>query len=109
MNLVELHQYFLDNNLPLMRWNELHYPNILSVSSLPKYYLNIAIEQLELSKRFHDKPVQKRFITDMANSLQNIDNNKTNCDELYAWHHDQEQIYWSGTNLKFANLWPEYR
>ena len=109
MNLSELHQYFADNDLPMMRWNELHYPDVLSVSSLPKHYLNKAIAELELSKQYHYMPVQERFLADMANSLQNINSLSQDCNKLYQWHSTQEQTYWPDTKLKFEDLWPEYR
>ena len=109
MNLSELHQYFADNDLPMMRWNELHYPDVLSVSSLPKHYLNKAIAELELSKQYHYMPVQEKFLADMANSLQNINPRNQDCKNLYQWHSTQEQTYWPDTKLKFEDLWPEYR
>ena len=109
MNLSELHQQFADHNLPMMRWNELQYPNVLSVSSLPTHYLNKAIEELELSKRYHYYPVQERFLADMANSLQNINSSSQDCKQLYQWHLTQEQTYWPDTKLKFEDLWPEYQ
>lgn len=109
MNLSDLHEYFADNDLPMMRWNELHYPNILSVSSLPKHYLNKAIAELDLSKQYHYYPVQERFLADMANSLRNIKSTKQDCADLYQWHATQEQTYWPDTRLKFEDLWPEYR
>lgn len=109
MNLSELHQYFADNDLPMMRWNELHYPDVLSVSSLPKDYLNKAIAELESSKQYHYMPVQERFLADMANSLQNINSSNQDCKKLYQWHMVQEQTYWPNTKLKFEDLWPEYQ
>lgn len=109
MNLSELHQYFADNDFPMMRWNELHYPSILSVASLPNVYLGKAIEELEGSKQFHYMPVQEKFLEDMANSLRNIKSNKENCNDLYKWHQDQESTYWPNSRLKFAELWPEFR
>ena len=109
MNLSELHQYFADYDLPMMRWNELHYPDVLSVASLPKHYLNKAIAELELSKQYHYMPVQERFLADMANSLQNINPLNQDCKNLYQWHLTQEQTYWPNTKLKFEDLWPEYR
>ena len=109
MNLSKLHQYFADNDLPMMRWNELHYPDVLSVSSLPKDYLNKAITELELSKQYHYMPVQERFLADMANSLQNINSSSQDCKKLYQWHSVQEQTYWPNTKLKFEDLWPEYQ
>lgn len=109
MNLSELHEYFADNDLPMMRWNELHYPDVLSVSSLPIHHLNKAIEELELSKQYHYYPVQERFLADMANSLQNIASSSQDCKKLYQWHLSQEQTYWPDTKLKFEDLWPEYR
>ena len=109
MNLSELHQYFADYDLPMMRWNELHYPDVLSVASLPKHYLNKAIAELELSKQYHYMPVQEKFLADMANSLQNINPLNQDCKNLYQWHLTQEQTYWPNTKLKFEDLWPEYR
>lgn len=108
MNLSEIHQYFADHDFPMMRWNELHYPNILSVASLPKKYLDKAITELELSKQYHYMPVQERFLSDMAKSLATIQSTKQDCTDLYKWHIDQEQKYWPNTNLKFENLWSEF-
>lgn len=109
MRLSELHEYFADNDLPMMRWNELHYPNILSVSSLPNKFINKAIEELENSIQYHYMPVQERFLNDMANSLRMINNNKTDCEDLYTWHQLQEDTYWPNAKLKFEDLWKEYR
>jgi len=109
MSLSKLHEYFADNNLPMMRWNELHYPNILSVSSLPQEFINQAIKELTNSIQYHYSPVQERFLQEMANSLQTIKPTKSNCDDLYSWHQKQEETYWPGFKYKFANLWPEYR
>jgi sulfatase maturation enzyme AslB (radical SAM superfamily) len=109
LNLSELHQYFADNNLPSIRWSELHYPEILSVSSLPQSYINKAIEELKLSESYHNSmPVQKQFLQDMANSLKNLKPTKLNCDDLNKWHLDQETKYWPNSPLKFSKLWPEY-
>lgn len=108
MNLAELHEYFNDNNIPKMRWNELNHPSILSVISLPQKYINRAIDELEKSIKFHDVGPQINFLTDMANSLKRIISSKKDCKELYQWHLTQEQTYWPNTNLKFSNLWPEY-
>ena len=109
MSLSLLHEYFADNDLPMMRWNELHYPNVLSVSSLPKYFINRAIVELEKSIQYHYSPVQENFLRDMASSLRNIETKKYNCDELYKWHEQQEQTYWPKFKYKFAELWPEYK
>lgn len=109
LNFNELHQYFADNNLPSIRWNELHHPHILSVSSLPQSYLDKAITELNLSESYYDsRPVQKKFLQDMANSLKNLKPVKQNCNELNKWHLDQETKYWPNSHLKFSTLWPEY-
>lgn len=109
MNLSELHEYFKDNNLPDMRWNELNHPSILSVISLPQKYINRAITELEKSIAFHKLLPQINFLTDMSNSLKRIRPIREDCDSLYQWHLNQEQTYWPDTNLRFANLWPEYK
>jgi organic radical activating enzyme len=109
MHLSKLHEYFVNHNLPMMRWNELHHPNILSVSSLPRKYLNKAIQELEMSKQYHFMPVQERFLSEISKSLQSIKNTKDNCDDLYQWHHEQESQYWPETKLKFEELWPEFK
>jgi organic radical activating enzyme len=109
MSLSRLHEYFADNDLPMMRWNELHYPNVLSVSSLPQQFIDRAIIELENSIQYHYSPVQERFLQEMAVSLKNIKSTKINCDNLYAWHQTQEQTYWPNFKYKFAELWPEYR
>ena len=109
MSLSKLHEYFADNDLPMMRWNELHHPNVLSVSSLPQQFIDRAIVELENSTQYHYSPVQERFLQEMAASLRNIKSTKINCDDLYAWHEKQEQTYWPNFKYKFAELWPEYR
>lgn len=109
MNLSQLHEYFADNNFPKMRWNELHYPNVLSVASLPQRFLNKAIDELKKSVQYHYSPVQEKFLLDMALSLQKVKSTVDNCDSLFNWHHDQEQTYWPNFPLKFANLWSEYK
>jgi organic radical activating enzyme len=109
LNLVELHEYFKDNNIPIMRWNELNYPEILAVISLPKQYLDRAIIELEGSVKFHMHEPQQRFLLDMADALRTVQPTVNNCDGLYRWHAKQEQAYWPDSPLKFANLWPEYK
>ena len=109
MSLSTLHKYFVDNDLPMMRWNELHYPNLLSVSSLPRRFLDTAIEELRKSIHYHSSPNQKRFLQDMADSLKDKMSDYQNCNDLYNWHSEQEQTYWSDFKYKFVDLWPEYR
>jgi hypothetical protein len=109
MSLSTLHKYFIDNNLPMMRWNELHHPSLLSVSSLPQSFLNKAVEELEKSIQYHSSPNQKRFLQDMADSLKDKMSDHQNCNDLYVWHSEQEQTYWPDFKYKFAKLWPEYR
>lgn len=108
LNLIELHQYFLDNDLPMMRWNELNHPHILSVISLPRKFLDQAIIELEGSIKYHMWETQQNFLRDMANSLKTIQTDKKDCEDLYQWHHDQENTYWPDFKYKFAKLWPEY-
>lgn len=109
LTLSSLHEYFIDNQLPTIRWNELHYPNILSVSSLPRHLLEVARSELFKSVKYHTMPVQKKFLQDMANSLEFIQSSNTDCKDLYEWHEIQEKTYWPDSRLKFANLWPEFR
>jgi organic radical activating enzyme len=109
MSLSALHEYFIDNDLPMMRWNELHHPSLLSVSSLPQRFLNKAVNELEKSIQYHSSPNQKRFLQDMANSLKDKMSDHQNCNDLYVWHSEQEQTYWPDFKYKFAKLWPEYR
>lgn len=109
LRLVELHEYFKDNNLPSMRWNELNHPHILSVVSLPRRYLDKAIIELENSIQFHEWPAQRKFLEDMATSLKTVESSSTTCDNLYKWHHEQENTHWPDFPLKFANLWTEYK
>jgi hypothetical protein len=93
----------------MMRWNELHYPNILSVASLPKEFIMKAVDELKKSMQYHYSPVQERFLEDMVNSLNSITPTNTTCDNLYKWHKNQEDAYWPNFKLKFADLWLEYR
>jgi len=109
LQLSTLHEYFADHDIPMMRWNELHYPNILSAASLPKEFILKAIDELKKSMQYHYSPVQERFLEDMANSLNSITPVHNNCDSLYKWHKNQEDTYWPNFKLKFADLWLEYR
>ena len=109
LNLIELHEYFEDNNIPRMRWNELNNPYLLSVISLPQRFIDRAIKELEGSIKFHDWEPQKRFLADMAAALRLVEPTVNSCDELYNWHAEQEQAYWPDFPLKFATLWPEYK
>jgi len=122
LDLVKLHEYFKDYNLPDMRWNQLTSPDVLSVSLLPNKYLKQAIDQLEKSIKFHpgqateqnpsEDPIDHvngKFLSDMANSLRSIQSAKLNTDYLYSWHQIQETKYWPTFPLKFEQLWPEYR
>lgn len=108
LNLSEIHQYFLDNNLPTIRWNELHYPNELSVSNLPLELRLRAAEECEKSIPFHNWHRQKTWLQEMANSLRKVDNKNQSCHYLREWHHRQESIYWPDFKYKFIDLWPEY-
>ena len=108
LNLSEIHEYFADNHLPSMRWNELNHPVILSVINLPRQFRERAILQLEKSIPLHPQVRQQTFLQEMANSLKNITTTKDNCDDLYSWHLAQENQYWPNFEHKFANLWPEY-
>ena len=109
LNLSTIHEYFKKNNLPIIRWNELHYPSILSVINLPKKFQLIAIKELESSIQYHSQPRQINFLQEMANNLSKISNNNKDCKELYKWHETQENTYWPDFRHKFSNLWPEYR
>jgi organic radical activating enzyme len=109
LNLIELHEYFEDHKIPKMRWNELNHPYLLSVISLPQQFIDRAVKELRGSIRFHDWEPQQRFLSDMADALERVIPTINNCNELYKWHHEQEQTYWPNAPLKFAELWPEYR
>jgi len=108
LTLSTLHEFFLDNKLPNIRWNELHYPDILSVVNLPQHHINIAIKELECSLEYNLQPVQQRFIKDMQRTLQSINSITEDCRDLNKWHQQREETYWPTANLKFKNLWKEY-
>lgn len=108
LDLSNINKYFFDNNFPQPRWNELTYPEILSVSHLPNRFIKQSIQELEKSVQYINWPRQKQFLKDMATSLTKIDNKIINCDKLVNWHNNQETKYWPNFRYKFANLWPEY-
>jgi organic radical activating enzyme len=108
LNLSDIHQYFRDNNLPNIRWNELNHPKILSVVNLPKRFRLRAADELEKSIPYHSWHRQQKFLAEMANNIRTIENNITDCADLYTWHHKQESNYWPNFKYKFAELWPEY-
>jgi organic radical activating enzyme len=109
LNLSQVHEYFADNNLPNMRWNELNNPVVLSVINLPKQFRDLAAQELEKSIPYHKWHRQKTFLQEMANSIRNTTTSKDNCNDLYEWHSKQEQTYWPDFKYRFADLWPEYR
>ena len=108
LHLQQIHQYFLDNKLPTIRWNELHHPSILSVSALPKKFRLLAAEQCIKSIPLHTWHRQRSWLEEMSNSLKEINNNTSDCQPLYSWHEIQEQTYWPEFKFKFKELWPEY-
>ena len=105
----KIHQYFAENNLPQFRWTELHYPEILSVSTLPEKFRLLAADECEKSIQYIAWHRQKTWLQEMSNSLRNITDTKDNCADLYDWHHEQEQQYWPDFKYRFADLWPEYQ
>jgi sulfatase maturation enzyme AslB (radical SAM superfamily) len=109
LNLSEVHQYFAENNLPQFRWTELHYPEILSVSTLPEKFRLRAADECEKSIQYMTWHRQKTWLQEMANSLRNITGTKDNCQDLYDWHVTQENTYWPDFKYRFADLWPEYQ
>jgi len=108
MNLEEIHKYFLENNLPTIRWNELHHPKELSVSTLPVEFRLRAAEQCEKSIKYHSWHRQQKWLQEMANSLRSMNSKTTNCNYLYNWHNSQETKFWPDFKYKFKDLWPEY-
>lgn len=106
LDLYKIYKKFSEYDLPNMRWSELQQPEVLSVTSLPQHFINLAIEQLDQCSKL--EPAVD-FLTQMKDSLEKVNSNKNNCDDLYAWHHDQEQKYWPNFKYKFVDLWPEYR
>jgi len=106
INLSQVYQSFLDYDLPMMRWSELHYPEILSVINLPQKFINMAIRELEICIQ---KQYVSPFLEQMRDTLQQVNSNTSNCDDLYQWHKEQETKYWPDFKHKFENLWPEYK
>ena len=51
---------------------------------------------------------QTEFLLDLANRL-NTSSNDATIEKLYEWHDYQEQKYWPDSELKFEELWPEFR
>lgn len=108
LDLSNVHDYFKQNNLPTIRWNELNHPSILSVSSLPEKFRIRAANELIRSIDYHKWPRQRNFLADMAKNLREINNNADNCATLYDWHQHQETTFWPDFKYKFKDLWPEY-
>lgn len=108
LDLSEVNRYFFENDFPQPRWNELTYPEILSVARLPNRFIQKSIIELENSIQYIRWPRQKKFLQDMANNLRLVKNNTDSCEELLKWHETQENRYWPDFKYKFAELWPEY-
>lgn len=107
LEMSDLYTKFLEYELPLMRWNELLYPNELRVSNLPQNYIAMAIKELEYcAERYANGDP---FLEEMATSLKRVNSNTNNCDYLFKWHHTQEQTYWPDFQYKFKDLWPNYK
>ena len=109
LDLSVVNKYFFENNFPQPRWNELTYPEILSVGKLPNRFIKKSILELENSVQYINWPRQKKFLQDLAFNLQKINNTIDNCYDLIEWHTNQESEYWSDFKYKFTDLWPEYR
>lgn len=108
MNLEQIHRYFLENDLPNIRWNELHHPNELSVSNLPARFKLRAADQLEKSIKYHSWHRQQKWLQEMADSLRSSTSNTNDCKYLFDWHDHQETKFWPDFKYKFKDLWPEY-
>ena len=108
LDLSHVNRYFYENHLPQPRWNELTYPQILSVANLPKRFIEKSIVELENSVQYISWPRQKKFLTDLANNLRLIENTTKDCRPLADWHINQENTYWPNFKYKFVDLWPEY-
>lgn len=108
LDLSEVNKYFFENNFPQPRWNELTYPEILSVAKLPNRFIQKSIIELENSIQYIKWPRQQKFLQDMANNLQLINNEHDTCEDLIKWHQDQETKFWPDFKYKFVDLWPEY-
>ena len=112
LNIGELLEYFVDNNLPHIRWNELIYPEILSPYQLPDLLMKLAVEQtkkgIDYAVKHHKSKVQENFWCRQADNLSKTSNPNANTILLYQWHKNQEQQFWPETKLKFEDLWPEF-
>lgn len=112
LNLSEVLEYLLDNNLPIMKLNELIYPSVLSVFSLPNHLLIKASHETAKSIKYFEYfnlPTQIDFLNKQTKHLQETNNPTANVNALYKWHADQEQKFWPDSTLKFSELWPEFK
>ncbi len=108
LDLSQINRYFVENNYPQPRWNELTYPHILAVASLPKRFIERSVQELQDSLQYILWPRQKKFLQDLAINLGNISNSADDCAGLLAWHENQENTYWPDFKYRFRDLWPEY-
>jgi hypothetical protein len=110
--LVDLYKHFDLYDLPTLRLNELQHPHELSVFSLPTDLLRRCAEQatqaVEYTKKTNQHD-QTEFLLDLADRLNTKSNPNANIEKLYEWHAYQEQKYWPDSELKFEDLWPEFR
>lgn len=116
LNLSDVIKYFIDHNMPMVRWNELTDPSILSPFSLPDHLIKHSIAEITKAleyagkfNKFRYQTVQQDFFTRQITNLQNTSNPNVDIEKLYTWHSNQEQRYWPDTKLKFEDLWPEFR
>jgi len=106
----------MDNDMPMVRWNELTNPVILNPFRLPNHLIKRSIDEIKKALEYAGKfdkfkyqtAQQDFFIRQIAN-LENTNNPTADIEKLYAWHHQQEQRHWPDTKLRFEDLWPEFR
>lgn len=108
LRLTEMFESFKEHDIPAMRWNELHFPDALKVTSLPQQFIMKAITEIEKNVKFIQNG--STFLQEMAKSMQSLTNyDNKDSQYLYDWHSDLEETYWPNFKHKFENLWPEYR
>lgn len=107
LNLSEIFETLLDHKLPFMRLNELTYPHVLSVFSLPTHLLRISAQEVIKSIKYTNH--QQNFFQHQYEILSTATNDSGNIEALYEFHRTQERNYWPNSPLTFEKLWSEFR
>lgn len=105
LDLLEIYQTFEEYNLPKLFWGILVGPSGLAVNQLPKFYINKAIEQINLAKPYWGKHTDHTdFFTFQLKYLSELNTTDNSINTLFDEIGRIENLL-DDTNLQFSKLW----